>query len=124
VGLDFSTLVYLPNYDAFARPITVMPLASQPGAPAYAARGIFDTRPVDVQAMDGSIVSNQQTILDVRNAEFNVVPEQLDRIHIGPDPDAGATGDEIGEYEVVDTEYNGGGETTLVIRMLMTSKPS
>ncbi len=124
MGIDFSTLVYLPNYDTFARPITVTPLASQPGSPAYASRGIFDTRAVDVQAMDGSIVSDQQTILDVRNAEFTVVPEQLDRIYIGPDAEAGATGDEIGDYEVIDTEYNGGGETTLVIRKLMVSKPS
>ena len=69
MGVDFSTLVYLPNFDMFARPITVTPLASQPGMPAYGARGIFDTRPIDVQAEDGSIVSDQQTILDVRDAE-------------------------------------------------------
>ena len=122
MALDFSTLVYLPNMDTFARGITVTPLASQPGAPAYASRGIYDTRPVDVAGMDGSIISDQQTILDVRDAEFNVVPEQLDRISIGPDADAGDIG--VGEYEVVDTESNGGGLTTLIIRKIVTSKPS
>jgi len=124
MGLDFSTLVYLPNFDMFARPVTVTPLASQPGAPAYTGRGIFDTRPVDVQGMDGSIISDQQSILDVRDAEFLKVPEQLDRIYIGPDPDAGATGNEVGEYEVTDAESNGGGETTLIIRKIMAAKPS
>jgi hypothetical protein len=79
MALDFSTLVYLPNYDTFARPITVTPVASQPGVPAYTARGIYDTRPVDVAGMDGSITSDQQTILDVRDAEFLVVPEAAAR---------------------------------------------
>ena len=121
MALNFSTLVYLPNMDTFARKVTVTPLASQPGAPAYSSRGIFDTRPVDVAGMDGSIISDQQTILDVRDAEFNAVPEQLDRIHIPADADAGAA---LGDWEVVDTESNGGGLTTLILRKFMVAKPS
>jgi hypothetical protein len=121
MAVNFSTLVYLPNYDMFARPVTITPLASQPGSPAYTARGIYDTRPVDVAAEDGSIISDQQTILDVRDAEFVKVPEQLDCIAIPFDVDGGP---DLGEFEVVDTESNGGGETTLVIRKIMTSKPS
>ena len=121
MAVDFSTLVYLPNFDMYARPITVTPMASQPGLPAYTARGIYDTRPIDVQAEDGSIISDQQTILDVRDEEFAIVPEQLDRIHIPADPDAGP---DLGEFEVTDTESNGGGETTLIIRKIVTAKPS
>ncbi len=120
MAVDFSTLVYLPNFDMFARPITVTPIASQPGLPAYTARGIYDTRPIDVQALDGSIISDQQTILDVRDVEFTKVPEQFDRIFIGVDPG----GPELGEFEVTDTESNGGGETTLLIRKIVTAKPS
>jgi len=121
VAINFSTLVYLPNYDTFARAITVTPLASQPGAPAYQSRGIYDTRPVDVAGMDGVIVSDQQTILDIREAEFTVIPDQLDRIYIGPDPDAGPA---LGDFEVVDADSNGGGETTLTLRRIMVAKPS
>ena len=121
MAVNFSTLVYLPNFDMFAREVTITPLASQPGLPAYTARGIYDTRPVDVQAEDGSIVSDQQTILDVRDEEFSVVPEQLDRIHIPADPDAGA---DLGDYEVTNSESNGGGETTLTIRKVLAAKPS
>jgi len=121
MAINFSTLVYLPNYDTFARGITVTPLASQPGSPSYSARGIYDTRPIDVAGMDGSFISDQQTILDVRDAEFSVVPAQLDRIHIGADADAGPA---LGDFEVVDCESNGGGETTLILRKLMTARPS
>jgi hypothetical protein len=121
MAVNFSTLVYLPNFDMFARPIMVTPLASQPGMPAYSARGIYDTRPIDVQAEDGSIVSDQQTIVDVRDEEFGVVPEQLDQIAIPYDPDGGP---DLGSFEVTNVESNGGGETTLVIRKVMTSRPS
>lgn len=121
MAMNFSTLVYLLGQDTFARSVTVMPRASQPGAPAYTARGIYDTRPIDVQAMDGSIVSDQQTILDIRDAEFSVIPEQLDQIYIGADPDAGPA---LGDFEIVDKESNGGGETTLVLRKVVTAKPS
>lgn len=120
MAINFSTLVYLPNYDTFARSITVTPLASQPGVPPYIARGIFDTRPIDVQAEDGSIVSDQQTILDIREAEFTVLPVQLDRIHIPVDADAGP---DLGEFEIMGTESNGGGETTLIIRKIVVARP-
>jgi hypothetical protein len=122
MALDFSTLVYLPNFDMFARPITVTPLASQPGMPAFGGRGIYDTRPIDVQAQDGSIFSDQQTILDVRDVEFSVVPEQLDQIHIPYDPASNSP--DLGTFEVTHTEANGGGETTLIIRKVTASRPS
>jgi hypothetical protein len=122
MAVNFSTLVYLPNFDMFARSINITPLASQPGVPAYTTRGIYGTRPIDVQAEDGSIISDQQTILDIREEEFAVIPDQLDRINIPPDPDAGTIG--VGDYEVTNVETNGGGETTLVIRKIVTARPS
>lgn len=122
MAVNFSDLVYLPNFDMFARSITVTPLASQPGVPAYGARGIYDTRPIDVQAEDGSIVSDAQTILDVRDVEFAVLPAQLDLINIPVDSEAGPIG--AGDYEIINVMGNGGGETTLVIRKVLASKPS
>ena len=62
------------------------------------ARGILDTREIDVVAIDGSIVSEQRTILDVRDAEFNTVPVQGDQIAIPAD---GTLPDE-GTWEVID----------------------
>jgi hypothetical protein len=121
MAVNFSALVYLPNFDMWARPIVVTPFGSQPGQPAYTVRGIFDTRPIDVQAEDGSIYCEQQTILDVRDDEFSVVPTQSDHIHIPSDFDAGS---DLGDYEVIATEINGGGETTLVIRKLISARPA
>ena len=120
MAVGFSTLVYLPNYDMFARPVTFTPVVSQPGSPAYAARGIYDTRALDVAAEDGSVFSDQQTILDIREAEFTVLPTQLDIVNIPADTNAGPA---LGDFEITDSSSNGGGETTLVIRKIKTPKP-
>lgn len=109
----------LPCQDMFAVPITVTPVVSQPGAPAYAARGIFTTGSVDVGLTDGSVFSDQQTILDVRNAEYAVVPMQGDRILIPYD----CNGEARGEFEVVDTSDDGGGQTTCTLRKFEAPRP-
>ncbi len=119
MAINFPLSVYKPVYDVFARPVTIFPVASQPGEPPYAARGIFDTRNLDVMAEDGSVVSDQKTILDIREAEFTVLPLQLDRVAIP----AAAGIPNLGEFEVTDTDTNGGGETTLTLRKLMEKRP-
>ena len=120
MAVNFSDMVYLPCFDTFARAISVTPVASQPGGTAYTARGIFDTTDIDVVALDGSIISEQRTILDIREVEFGILPSQGDRIDIpaeGGLPDAGA-------WECIDSSRNGGGETTLTLRRLMPAKPA
>jgi Big-like domain-containing protein len=113
MAVDFSTMVYSPNYDMWARDVVITPLVSQPGAPAYTARGIYTTDPVDIGGLDGvTITSDQRTILDVRDIEFTVVPMQGDLIHIPAEGNIPAEGD----FEVIDGDANGGGETTLSIR--------
>ena len=84
MGVDFSALVLLPGMNTFAIPVTVRPTVSQPGAPDYAARGVFSSAPTDVQMEDGGVFSDQQTTLGIRLAEFAVVPVNGDRIVIGP----------------------------------------
>jgi hypothetical protein len=121
MAVNFAGTLYLTAFDIFARPVTILPLASQPGVPAYAARGIYDTGPADVEAQDDSIFSDQKTILDILEAEFPVLPAQLDRITIPADVNAGPA---LGEFEVTDANSNGGGETTLALRKIVTSKPS
>jgi hypothetical protein len=118
--VNFSDLVYLPNFDTFARAIFITPVASQPGQAAYQARGIFDTVPIDVVALDGSIVSEQRTILDLREVEFAILPVQGDQVAIPADgglPDAG-------NWEIIDNSRIGGGEATMTLRKLMSAKPS
>jgi hypothetical protein len=113
MALDFSTLVYLPQQDLYSRSVTVTPIVSQPGVAAYTARGIFDTRDLDVMSVDGvTMISDQQTILDIREAEYSTLPQQGDLIQIPADLTLPA----LGLFVVVDTSTNGGGEMTLVLQ--------
>jgi hypothetical protein len=116
MGVNFSTLLYLPAFDLYSVPIIVSPLASQPGQPAYNARGIFNTLAIDVVAMDGSIISEQQTILDIRESEFAALamplPKQTDLITIPFD----CNGVPLGDWEVTDIDTNGVGMSTIQLR--------
>ncbi len=119
MAINYSTQVYLPSYNVFARPVTVTPVASQPNAPAYAARGIYDTEPMDVLAEE-TVFSDSRVVLDILEAEFNVLPIQNDLIHI---PENVGMPD-LGDFEVVEVKTNGGGETSLSLRMIVTAKPA
>jgi hypothetical protein len=118
MGIDYSSLIYLPNYDMFARAITVTPTASQPGAPAYTARGILNTDEQTVQGEDGSLITDQRTLVDVRDVEFGVVPQQGDLVTIPADGGAMVT---LGDFEIINAWKNGGGETTLQLRSITTA---
>jgi hypothetical protein len=107
VGVNFSTLVYSPNFDVFAVPVLFFTIGG-----TFVGRGIFDTRALNVLAEDSSIYSDQQTILDIREAEFGVMPRQGDHVIIPAD----CNGVNQGEWEIIDQSTNGGGETTLVLR--------
>ena len=118
MGLDYSTSIYLPNYNLLARAIVVTPAVSQPSAAPYWTRGIYNPEKLDVAAEDGSILTDHRTYVDVLEAEFAVVPVQGDQVFIPAD--RGAMG-ELGNFEVIDTWHNGGGETTLQLRKLETA---
>lgn len=120
MAVNFSTDLYLIGYNVFARPITVTPVASQPGQPAYANRGIFDSKETDILAENGSIVSDSVTILDIRMEEFPVLPMQHDIIDIPYH--AGTPG---GTFEVLDLAGigNAGGEITLTLREIRSPLP-
>jgi len=119
MAVDFTNKIYSYTQDLFSVSCTFTPLKSQPGMPGYVARGICDTRPVDIVGEDGSIISEQQTILDIREAEYAFLPLQGDQVNIPVD----CNGVPLGDYEIMDADTNGGGETTLVIRKIMIAKP-
>jgi hypothetical protein len=111
--IDFSNEVYLVAFNTFGRPITVMPVASQPGAASFAAVGIFDSRETDVLTEDSSIFSDSKTILDIRMEDFSVEPMQGDLIGVSDMP-----GSRGGSFEVSDVagKGNAGGELTLTLK--------
>lgn len=114
--LNFSTLVYLPVYDYFARPVIFTPV----GGGSYSARGVFDTDDIDVILEDGSVFSDQKTVLYIREIEFATLPKQFDLVSIPAVDDIPAAGD----FVVNDAGSNGGGETKLELRKSVTAKPS
>jgi hypothetical protein len=119
MAIEFSKEVYLRTQDTFSVGCTITPLKSNPAGAAYTSRGIYTTRPVDIVATDGSIFSDQQSIFDIRELEYTVLPIQGDRINIPFD----CNGAPLGDFEIMDADTNGGGETTLVIRKIVTAKP-
>jgi hypothetical protein len=118
MGVNFAAIDYLPNFNLWARPIIVSPVVSQPGAPGYAARGIYDTAEIDVQAEDGSIITDHRTLLDILESEFDVLPVQGDIVAIGFD--AAANEPDLGSFEIINVWHDGAGETSLQLRKIMT----
>jgi len=117
--VNFSQHVYEPTQDLFGRVIYVTPLKSQPTAAQYVARGILEEEAMDVEALEGAIFSETRIILDIREAEFSVLPLQGDLIDIPADSGLPAAG----QFEVIDADPNGGGETTLTLRHIVEAKP-
>jgi hypothetical protein len=120
MGIDHSTMNYLPNFDFWGRPVTFYPVISQPGVPSYDARGIYNTVSIDIISQDGSDVSEMRTILDILEREFAVLPVQQDRVYIGADPGGMP---EVGWFEINDASTNAGGETTLELRRWLGARP-
>jgi len=122
MAVNFSVDLLTPNYGVWARAITVTPVTSAPAAPAYSARGIYTTQALDILG-EGTVISDQQTILDINEDEFldagHALPQQGDRINIPASGDLRA----LGDFEVVSSSSNGGGETTLEIRKWETAAP-
>ena len=118
MGVDFSSLVYLPNFDVWARTVTFTPIVSQPNAAPFEQRAIYDSEEVDVPGEDGSVLTSHKTTLDIREHEFAVLPTQGDHVFIPAD--VGAMG-EVGDFEIINAWQNGGGETTLLLRKIETA---
>lgn len=118
--IDYASAVYTHTQDLMGRKIVVTPLVSQPGMPEYSSRGIYTTEEEDLPAEDGSIFSDQHTILDVIAKEFEVLPMKGDRIFIPADSGI----PEAGLFEIIDLQDNGGGETTFDLRQVVPAKPA
>jgi hypothetical protein len=111
MGVDWPNEVYALEQGFFGRTIIITPVVSQPGQAAYSARGIFNTGETLVPAMDGSLISVNQTIVDILAQEFPILPAQRDLIDI---PDTTVKG---GIFEVASVSGdNGGGEITLALK--------
>jgi len=119
MAIDFPTVVYAPQYTTFSRPVTFYPIKSQPLVSNYSSRGIFDTVAIDLVGLDGGVVAEHRTILDILESDFTVLPIQGDQVAIP----AHLSFPDQGTFEIIDAATNGGGETTLTLRKIMTATP-
>jgi hypothetical protein len=101
----------------YGRPITVNPVASQPGVPAYSARGIYNSDRQQYLLEDDSLLTEQQTIIDVEASEFAVPPAQNDIITIPAEPISGLLA--LGDFQVTASVHNGAGEITLQLKKVV-----
>jgi hypothetical protein len=115
MAINMSTMVYNPCQTVFGREVqfTSMRGDSFDGF----GRGIYDSQTLNVALEDGSIISDQQTILDIRTVEYPVLPVQGDRIHIPYDSLSGLP--DLGDFEITNLYHNGGGEVTLELKVLV-----
>lgn len=114
MAVNFALMPYLPNYEFWARTIIVTPVFGS----AYTARGICGTRPMMVDTDFGrAVLSDQETIVDILEYEFTVLPRQGDQVDIPAYQGIPAWG----LFEVTDASTNGGGETTLTVRKLVAA---
>jgi hypothetical protein len=109
-------LTKLPVMDMFARPITVTPA----GGAAYTNRGIWHRDDNDFLAEDNSVVTDHRVSVDVRDAEFAVVPKQGDTIEIPADGTVPAEG----TFTILAAHGDGGGMTNLLLQEYTTVAPA
>ena len=115
--IDFDALVLKPASLIFEIKVSVAPLVTQPGAPAYGATGVYNKRDLDVEMQDGTIFSDHEVSLGIRVWDFAVPPDQGDLITI-TDTRHPAFGQ---QYWVGDSDEDGQGGATLLLR---TKEPS
>jgi hypothetical protein len=118
MAVNFSVALYDIEQDTYGRPITVSPIASQPGGGSYQGRGIYDSGPINILLDDGSIFADQRTIVDIRGDEYAVPPQQQDQISIPYDPLSGLA--DLGSFEITNVIDNGGGELTLELKKIVS----
>ena len=125
MAVNFSALVYLPCHTVYGRSVTVTPRVSLPGHGPYTRRGIYKTRATTIDGGElGAILSDQQTVLYIRESDYPALPEQGDLISIPaegaiPPPGSNKTTSPPAEFVVTDMSSNSGGEMVLTLQRMV-----
>jgi len=123
MGVNYSLMVYAPNFILFARPITFYPVVSSPSSNPFYTRGIYHDGELPVTLEDGSVFIDQETSIDILEADFDYAgmpqPQQLDRVYVPQDGPGGMKEEDM--FEVTSVSRNGGGETKLVLRKYLVA---
>lgn len=120
--IDFDKLVLRAGQSTFARPITIEPIVSQPGAPVYSLqadgisplRGIWTEQNIDV-ALEEGIMSSRVRTLDIRLIEFAIPLMQGDKVTV-----SGVTSP---VHIIDDVDEDGQGAAKLTLKIVPAQKP-
>jgi hypothetical protein len=117
--INFPMLLYRPVFEQFARPVTFHPIVSQPGAPSFEGRAIYDTEEIDIETLDGALFSETRTQLDILEIDFSTLPLQGDLVVIAGDENVRG-----GSFVISDMSPSGnaGGEVSLQLRRISVPK--
>ena len=110
--IDFAALALSPGINAFARPVMIRPVRSQPGQPAYPARGVWSSRPVEIQTEEARILNTRLITLGIMLSEFPVAPKTRDHVDV---PAAGFYPAE-GRHWIEDIDLDGQGGASLTLK--------
>jgi hypothetical protein len=102
---------------AFARPITIIPVVSQPGAAPYRVRAILTSRDADFSLDQGAVFGDQITTFGIRLLEVFVPPAPGDQIYVDA---VDWRNDQIdpGVYRISDSDLDRQGGAVLTIRKI------
>jgi hypothetical protein len=116
MAVNWSTMVYDICQNVFGRPVTFN--STLGNSFTGTNRGMYSSQEQSVIIEDGSILTDQKTILDIRSIEYGTLPVQGDTVSIPEDPVS--LTEAAGDFEILDVSHNGGGEVTLELRKIVS----
>lgn len=114
MSLDFAALVLGPAMQAFGKPFTVTPSASLPDAAPYRVCGIWEEQHVDIQTMDGGVLSSNTIDLGIKLDDFTAVPQQGDMVALTSVRDWRP--ELLGNYIIDDVKPDGQGGAKIMLK--------
>lgn len=117
MAINMSRAVYNPCQYVFGRPAVFT--STLGNSFSGAGRGIYTSEDMNIVLEDGSIMSDQKTIFDIRAEEFPILPVQGDTLSIPFEPVSQTAA--AGDFEITNAVHNGGGEVTLTLRAIVSS---
>ncbi|WP_035698420.1 head-tail joining protein [Bradyrhizobium japonicum] len=122
MSIDLSALVLGPCMEAWAKPVTITPVKSQPTARPYDVRGVWTVDNINLVADNGAPFSTRTIKLGVKLDEFAVPLMQGDYVRtlasnlpMGYLKDAYAPGAVV-DFVVDNDQPDGQGGTVLILK--------
>lgn len=110
--IDFAALALGPGIATFGRPVTVMPVATLPKRPPFAATGVWASRPVEVDLLSNTDLNTRELTLGIRISDWAYPPEQFWQVDI---PTAGSLVAE-GMHWIESIKLDGQGGASLILK--------